>query len=90
MRRLIVLLMFALSATATGAANAAVQHGLTHKVPCRDMGPGKDFHGRRILLEGSYLCDDEMDAGMDILKVEPSNMSAESDWANRICTVKVK
>lgn len=53
------------------------------KVPCRDMGDG------RTLIDSSYLPDwAAPETRWDIIAKKPASMSGE--WANYICTIRLK
>jgi hypothetical protein len=54
------------------------------KVPCRDMGDG------RILIDGLYLPDGFVNgkSTYKIIHTRPTSMQGE--WANRVCTLKLK
>ena len=52
------------------------------KVPCRDMGDG------RTLIDSAYLPDSAKNARYTIIATQPASMPGE--WANRICTIRLR
>ena len=76
--------LLAVTACLPHAANAQSKDPNVVKVPCRDMGDG------RILIDSLYLPDWAEIGKTDYTIIARRATSMKGEWANLVCTLKIK